>query len=109
MVLIVADEHTRTAAGLLPVLRAYPEAAQRQVPKCPKAGHDHGGPLRQTLTLSAPIAVENDVRIDSDLRVIDEYLAIHFADIDRSMHAVRNDRDRTIDTKWKFEIFGKVI
>ena len=59
--------------------------------------------------LSAPVPVHNDVRIDSNRRVIDEHLAIHLADIDRTVHAARNDRDRILDGKRNSKILGEVI
>ena len=57
----------------------------------------------------SPFPIENQIGIEPDRRVVDEYPAVDFADIDAAQLARGDNRDRLIDSRWYLEIFGEVI
>jgi hypothetical protein len=56
-----------------------------------------------------PLSFKNQVRIDSNRGVVDEYLAVYLPYIDVMVLSGRNHRDGMICNERYAEIFGKVI
>jgi hypothetical protein len=79
------------------------------VPQHPQEGRCHRHPFRDPAAGSPPVALDDEIRIDADRRVIDEDLAIDLAEIDHAGLAATDCRRGAVEVEREAEILGEMI
>src|SRR4029453_15923082 len=86
-----------------------PQATPREVPQHPQEGWRHRHPFRDSAARPSPVALDDEIRVDADRRVVDEDLAVDLAEIDHAGLTASDCLRGALEVERKPEVLGEMI